>query len=523
MLRAKRESTFSGVYMQTRSLLAVLATLSFGSLVLAACESSSASNAPSDAGGQDAAVATDAPTGPGDDGGTGSDAVATCNKHLPTGFSEAAGSGVDLNFGQHVSMALDENDDPLLAYLAVKASVDGNVAPGTCAPATGSNAGCQAVYFTRWDPCAGAFTTPVVVDPVTNAYNPTKAQHLTLAYDSSTKEIGIAYQKSLPTDPGWLDAYDAIFLATKKPGATAFSVQQASDNVRSGVTSVSTATIPALAMGNGKIYMAFTTGTGAPTPCPANHMCIRFLQSTTTAGPDAGNPEGGPAAHSFEYSLVPNSQGFMGFAIPRQLSISVAVDAMGRPGVAYLEEPETGYNTFLNYWRAGAADSVKVTDTKNGQNDFATVSLAFAGLKPRVAGILTADAASYGITYVSSPDDGTTWNAPVPLLTTSGANFYSSLAVGSAGEAISSHHNGSASDVSVAAGCTTNPIVARSTNGGASFTGCSLSSTEVDMNGALSSAYGATRLAGKLVLVGHSTSTIADGGPGSGIIYYQDP
>lgn len=509
--------------MQKRSLVAVLATLSFGSSLLAACESSSASNGPADAGGQDAAPAPDAPVSPGDDGGTAPDAVAACNKHLPAGFSEAIGSGVDLNFGQHVSMALDENDDPLLAYLAVKASVDGNVAPGTCAPATGSTAGCQAVYFTRWDPCAGAFTTPVVVDPVTNAYDPTKAQHLTLAYDPSTKEIGIAYQKSLPTDPAWLDAYDAIFLATKKPGASAFSVQQASDNVRSGVTSVSTATTPALAMANGKIYLAFTTGTGAPTPCPANHTCIRFLESSTTAVPDAGSPEGGALAHSFQYSLVPNSQGFMGFAIPRELSLSLAIDAMGRPGLAYLEAPETGYNTVLNYWRSGMADSVKVTDTNNGQNDFATVSLAFAGIKPRVAGILTTDAASYGITYASSPDDGTTWSAPVPLLTTAGANFYSSLAVGSTGEAISSHHNTTPSDVSVAAGCTTNPIVARSTNGGASFSGCSLSSTEVDMNGALSSAYGATRLGGKLVLVGHSTTTVAGGGPGHGIIYYQDP
>ncbi len=43
------------------------------------------------------------------------------------------------------------------------------------------------------------------------------------------------------------------------------------------------------------------------------------------------------------------------------------------------------------------------------------------------------------------------------------------------------------------------------------------------MNGALSSAFGAARLVGKLVLVGHSRSTVADGGPGHGVIYYQDP
>jgi hypothetical protein len=509
--------------MQTRSFLAMLAALSCGSSIVAACDGGSTSDAPADGGAKDAAVATDAPVSPGDDGGVGPDAVAACNKHLPSGFSEAVGSGVDLNFGQYVSMALDENDDPLLAYFAVKASVDGNVAPGNCAPATGSTAGCQAVYFTRWDPCAGAFTTPVVVDPVTNVYNPSGTLQVALAYDSTTKEIGIAYQKSLPTDPAWADEYGAIFLATRKPGASTFSVQQASDNVRTGTTSVSNSRVPALAMANGKLYLAFTTGTGDPAPCPSNHTCIRFLESTTSSNPDAGNPEGGPAAHSFVYSLVPNSQGFMGFAIPRELAISLAIDAMGRPAVAYLEDPEVGSNTVLSYWRAGMADSVKVTDTNDMQNDTATVNLAFLGNKPRVAALLSPLPLSYGITYVSSPDDGTTWNAAVPLLTTGGAGFYTSLAVGSAGEAISSHHNGSPSDVSVAAGCTTNPIVARSTNGGASFSGCSLSSTDVDMNGALSSAYGATRLAGKLVLVGHSRNSVADGGPGQGIIYFQDP
>ncbi len=504
--------------METRSFLAVLATLSLSSSLVAACSSDNGSVVvPSDGGASDAPAATDAP------GDAGNDAPVACNKHLPSGFSDAAVSNVDKNFGQNVSMALDENDDPLLAYFAVKASVDGNVAPAACAPATSGTAGCQAVYFTRWDPCVGAFTAPVVVDAVTNSYDPGKPQRLTLAYDRSTKEIGIAYEKTLPADLGWSDGFEAIFLATRKAGAAAFSVQQVSDNVRSGPTDVSTSAIPALAMANGKLYLAFTTGTGAPTPCPSNHMCLRFLESTTSSDPEAGTPEAGPGAHAFTYSLVPNSQGFMGFAIPREQSISVAVDATGRPAVAYLEAPELAYNTVLDYWRPGMADSVKVTDTNNIQNDDATVSLAFAGNKPRVAGILSADPASYGIVYVSSPDDGTTWSAPVPLLTTGGANFYSSLAVGAGAEAISSHHNTSPSDVSVAAGCTTDPIVARSTNGGASFSGCSLSGTEVDMNGALSSAYGVTRIAGKLVLVGHSRSTVANGGPGQGIIYYQDP
>ena len=39
--------------------------------------------------------------------------------HLPAGFSQVLASAVDQGFGGGVSMALDENDDPMFAYLAV--------------------------------------------------------------------------------------------------------------------------------------------------------------------------------------------------------------------------------------------------------------------------------------------------------------------------------------------------------------------------------------------------------------------
>ncbi len=505
--------------MKTRCFLAVVAALSVGSSFIAACDCGSTSDSKANGGSPDAAANPNVPVTPGADASDGS---VVCDKHLLAGFSQALTSSVDPLFGQYATMVLDENDDPLVAYAAVKASVDGNVAPGTCSPQGGNVTGCQGVYFTRWDPCVGAFTPPVVIESNLNTYNATGVPQVALAYDPTTKEIGVGYQKTLPTDPNWSDAFQAIYLGTRKAGQTAFTVQQVSDNVRSGPTDVSTATVPALAMGNGKIYMAFTTGTGAPSPCPANHMCLRFLSSTSASNPDAGNPDGGAVPHSFSYALVPNSAGFGGFAIPRELSIAVAIDGMGRPAVAYLEAPELGYNTVLNYWRSDMTDSVKVTDTNNVQNDDVTVNLAFVGTKPRVAGLLTNDGATHGITYASSPNEGTTWNAAVPILTSGGAGFYTSLAASSTAEAITSHHNNSPSADSVAAGCTTNPIVARSTNGGTSFSGCSLP-RDVDMNGTLSSAYGTSRLAGKLVVVGNAKDTVADGGPGHGIVYFQDP
>jgi hypothetical protein len=92
-------------------------------------------------------------------------------------------------------MALDENDDPLFAYLAVPASVEGNVAPGDCDPDE-TTVGCDGIYFTRWNPCTGAFTSPVIVDPNVNYYGTNEgAQRISLAYDTSTREVGIAYTK----------------------------------------------------------------------------------------------------------------------------------------------------------------------------------------------------------------------------------------------------------------------------------------------------------------------------------------
>ncbi len=220
--------------------------------------------------------------------------------HLPPGFTQVAASAVDPSFGFGVSMALDENDDPMLAYLAVQASVQNGTAPVGCDPHNAPQ-GCDALYFTRWDPCAGAFTTPVVVDPTLN-YNGGNpgSQVVTLAYDLSTKEIGIAYLKVFPTDPNWADSYDAVWLATRKAGQSAFATQQVSDNLRWGSTDVSNNDTPALAMGGGNLYLAFTASFLAP-GC-AQDPCLRFAASSSTppeagvdddAG-DAGMAEAGP-------------------------------------------------------------------------------------------------------------------------------------------------------------------------------------------------------------------------------------
>ena len=65
------------------------------------------------------------------------------------------------------AMALDENDDPMFAYL---------VGEG------GSN---YTLYFTRWDPCAGAFTTPLLVDTLAFGVGTgSEDRNVAIAYDT---------------------------------------------------------------------------------------------------------------------------------------------------------------------------------------------------------------------------------------------------------------------------------------------------------------------------------------------------
>ena len=382
--------------------------------------------------------------------------------------------------------------------------------------------------------------TPVVVEPVLN-YNGGNPgdQFISLAYDRGTKEVGIAYLKLLPTDPNWADTYDAILLATQKAGQSSFTIQQVSDNLRWGATDVSSSDTPTLAMGGGNLYLTFTATFGAP-GC-AYDPCLRFASSSTSP-PDAGADDGGdagddaaleagpPPPHYFDLQYVPYSGGQQGVLQPRSNALGLAIDSMGNPGVAAYQVPITGYNTVLAYWRPGWASAVTVTDSNDVQNDSVSLNLAFEGTSPRVAGMLSRDLTStalYATTYTSSPDDGTTWNATQPFVLSGGLAFYTSLATdGKGNEAFTSHYNTSVTPAAQDAGCGSDPFVSRSANGGTAWAGCTLTATSIATNTSLSTAYGASRLAGKYVFGGAvdgNGATTLDGGAGYSIVYYQDP
>jgi hypothetical protein len=444
--------------------------------------------------------------------------------------------------GGGASMALDENDDPMFAYLAVPATLDGG-SRGSCNPGGGDVSGCDALYFTRWDPCAGAFTPPVIIDPSVNYYGGsagvldyageiTACQQVTnIAYDRTTHEIGIVYIKTQSFD-GWSGDVDTIFLASHPADAGSFFTYQISDNTPSGVQGgASAADAPNIAMNAGNVYVTYASGE-AYGPCPGSGGalgCQDFLTSTAgmwispDAGPGFGVPDSGPVPHYFSYQLIPwLDGGFDGWATPRIDSNSIAVDSSGRPAVAFFQ----GYDgtATLLYWRSDMTDAVKVTDSQGQGDDNVAVSMAFEGTKPRMAALLGTPTNTDGDLISVASNDGVTWNAPVLLTLSGNAGDVVGLAVDSAGdEVVVSPWIASANDPQqVDAGCdSTFPFVGRSSDDGADWSGCGFSGPQLSYGQApaVNAAYGQSRLAGKFVMSMHSQNL--DGS--WGITYWQDP
>jgi hypothetical protein len=376
--------------------------------------------------------------------------AATCDHHLPAGFTNVVSSASDTELGLGASMVLDENDDPMFAYLTY-ASNDATL------------------EFVRWDPCAGAFTAPLAVDDVGGVTDDRAAREVSLAYDPGTKEIAIAYQKVV-VDPGYNDAA-IVALASWKAGAAGFTTQMISEGEKGDGRSAGT---PSLAMNGGNLYVAYVQNNYL---CGAGGSCsgLWFLESTTTppADDDAGAADAGTPAHYFTRSTIPYGGDV---AQARFDSVSVAVDSAGVPAVAFYQPPPSAYDTSLLFWKKGVTvEAVVVTDSNNIQNDGVDLTLRFDGTRPRVAGHLVADpSATYDLTYVAS-DDGTTWTVPVrvPRDGTAGTAFTSALAFDGMGHAALAADTNTGSGDNVCG----NPYLARSADG-ITWTACGADTTK---------------------------------------------
>jgi len=473
------------------------------------------------------------------------DSGPVCILHAPSGFSQVvADPTIDAVLtgaatGRAQSMVLDENDDPMFAYATYEGTAD-----------------TYTIHFVRWDACAGQFTTPITVDGMHSGAQP----DVSIAYDPTTKEIGIAYEKSA-TDNNWADSFGEIYLATMKAPATTFTTQELSY----GTTDYWGAGGPSIAMGGGHIYVAywqnpyttvvdnngyanlvwFLSSSSTPSVPPETPPGSAPDGSVGDASPepfDASGEDAGPTPpHYFSYEAVPyvngTSSAANGFVGPDDNSgtVSVAIDSNGVPAVATYQVSQN-YEKEVVFWRANTASAVHVYSfTLDGSDD---LSLVFEGTKPRIAGHMDtpveADAnteAPDALKFFESPD-GVTWSGGVNLPNNDGSQgtaFTSALAVDGLGNAaVVSDINGGLGN---GMNCGTNPYVATSSDeddGGAVWAACgvdSLTNGHAYSPDSVIASYGSSRLKGTLTLsfvtgAGDVPDASADQ---SGLIFWQHP
>jgi hypothetical protein len=382
--------------------------------------------------------------------------------------------------------------------------------------------------FTRWDACAGAFTAPMMVDGNHGGGD------VAIAYDPSTHEVGIAYEKDA-TDDNWADSYGTIWLASMRAPATSFSTQILNATHTcchgNGTPADWPTYVPSIAMQGGHIYIAYETSIGGGGD---DQGLVWFLSSSATyqTPPTSANGTGEydaglpatPPAHDFAYTPVPftgtppDTNALAGFAYPPVTSgtVSLAVDSAGAPALAVYEASGSGYPSYRTlFWRPGMSTAV-VADafTVNAGIDLA---LAFHGTSPVIAGHQLASGTSDAMNVVSSTD-GMTWSAPVQLAN-GGTAFTTALAFDGSGHgAIASDSNGSNPT------CAANPYVAFSPDDGATWAAaCPATAAQGYGTHSVNAAYGQGRLAGKLV-VGFINDTQSTTPPNeSGIVVWQSP
>ena len=398
----------------------VIGVVGVGALALAGgCGSSPGATATGrDAGveaGVDAAASRDAGPETGGDAAAGRDAGAPetgadtgpgCTGVPPSGFTLVVPSAnATGNLGAHVSMALDANDDPMIAYV------------WELPVATAQN---SQLFFTRWDACAAAWTTPQAVDTVGYVDEDPGLRAVSLAFDRGTGQVGIAYQKNIqfagqanPTETEWIALLDTTIAgaAWRTAQVSQHDMQVAGDRQDTDG--------PGLAMANGAIYMAYEQNNRGCCPGLACNACTGAWFLSSPAGADPTTSAGFATSTLIPYSDATASLG--GVAQATQAPVAVGVDSAGNPGVVLTLAAVTGTNDQEVFWRPGAANAFKVVDSNGVDNSGGPAppiaALTFHGTTPRVLTTLFADAnATYDLRFVAATAaDGSGWAAPVQL------------------------------------------------------------------------------------------------------------
>lgn len=388
-------------------------------MVLAACSSDTTTSGVTPDGG---GVVTNP------DGGTVSipDGQAVCST---SGFQTAVKLG---DFGYeyaNVSMALDANDEPTVAFIGYDHD-----------DRTQSY-----LYFASYDPAKCAWNAPVKVDLVGGVNDNPTLREVQLVRDPSNNQLGIAYYVQTPHDnPSPNGDLNMKLAQSADSGKTWTSEVVARDELAyADPTDVDTHYLdfPVVAMAAGRTIYAYYRNFDLQESCGSAHSFCNSWTVLTRTG-TTGAWSGGQVSAS---TALPYAGG-------ESMSAALAIDPTGvKAGFAwYSRNNDDDPTLVINYLEVGKTQAVKVFDSSGTANDQPALSLTFDRNQPRIVATLMRSTTDTGSsTWFSSSADGVTWAAPleIPADHTDGESMYVSIAANqSGGLTIAGDYTGAAGD-----------------------------------------------------------------------------
>ncbi len=320
---------------------------------------------------------------------------ATCNKAPATGYTQVVPPSTveNTDVGPHTAMTLSKDGYPVIAYF---------VNDATATTAT--------LYSVRWDPCAGAWAAPIMIDSRIGLQSRAPRRDISITTDPVDGRIGIAYRKlyfiKMP------NATNAAFVSLSTDGGKTFGAG-AKVSVHGVETSGEAGDIeevndPQIALGGGKTYVAYTQTSEACGPASGGNLppCETGIILAT----------GGATGAPFTQEIMKDGLDavYDGYARGAEFHLGLALDGKGVPAIAAFVAPAAMYNTKLMFFRPGTLGTL-IMDSANKQNDNSSTALAFDGTSPRVLSRLSNGTNDNSNLQFFSSSDGATWSAPLLL------------------------------------------------------------------------------------------------------------
>lgn len=303
----------------------------------------------------------------------------------PVGFSSVIASPKAMHdydpalFASQIRMVFDANGDPALAYVTYDLNHDGEPNDTELALITWN----RARY--RWNP-------PVQVDLVGNISRSGSRVPFSIARDESTGRFGLAYM---------VGEHEMRLAWSDDAGMTWKKV-----SVQTTTSDDGTLATPALAMGGGRVHVAyFLGGVGVRYRTGAADSVAKWTSSTAP--------------------LIP------GAAEARAEGVTVLLDTAGKPFLVYCLNAGD-YNVAVAFWRPGSASALKVTDTDNHQTDDPAIHVAVVGSQIALAFYANRDEhffENHQEWFARSTDNGATWSRPVAVANDGGHSMGSPVTV----------------------------------------------------------------------------------------------